>query len=273
MLAHDSDIPKPGTTRYMTVLNGGENKDGEQLLVNGDHKSEGDGGEKSTVQPSMWMVETRLQNGSEEEKKYGDDEISHDKLSVTGTEFKLVKSIPVSASHESIPVTHTLDYGMLLQNGSRESETIENGSVEESLSCSGTHQEPVQVEINPLDLLTTVIEEDQKSEHPILPAEHFLLSLPTPTHFLEGEGGGPEDSADGFQDGQENEDDGSNDGFSDIPSDILLDHPGVYHCDKCEETFKYQHLLVTHKHQVGKNILRETLFQIVIAYSTVFPYP
>ncbi|XP_071523711.1 uncharacterized protein [Panulirus ornatus] len=254
LLAHDSDIPKPGTARYMTVLNGGESKDGEQLLVNGDHKSEVDGGEKSTVQPNIWMMESRLQNGSEEEKKYGDDEVSHDKLSVTGTEFKLVKGIPISASHESISVAHTLDCGTLLQNGSRESEMMENGCAEDSMNCSTSLQEPLQVEINPLDLLTTVIEEDQKSENPILPAEHFLLSLPTPTHFLEGEVGGQEDSVDGFQDGQENDDDGSNDGFSDIPSDILLDHPGVYHCDKCEESFKYQHLLVTHKHQVHQSI-------------------
>ncbi|XP_069938610.1 uncharacterized protein [Cherax quadricarinatus] len=249
-LAHDSDMMKVGTAMSTTMLNGGEHKDMEHLLLNGDGKSESVG--QSATQANLWFLDTRLQNGSEEKKC--DDESGQGKLSGTEMEVKSVKGVPVLTSHVNIPETQTLDFRAVFQNGFRESEVTENGNILENTSCNTSPQEPFQVEINPLDLLTTVIEEDQKSENPILPAEHFLLSLPTPTHFLEGEGGSQEDSTDGFQDGQENDDDGSNDGFSDIPSDILLDHPGVYHCDMCEETFKYQYLLVAHKHQVHQDL-------------------
>ncbi|XP_042235438.1 zinc finger protein 62 homolog isoform X2 [Homarus americanus] len=256
-LAHDSDHMKAGAARCSTMLNGGEYKDGEQVLVNGDGKSESEGAGKSSMQSNLWLLGSRLQNGSEEEKKCGEDESSQDKLSGSGIEVKSLKGVPVLISHMSIPGLQTLDLGALLQNGNKENEVIENGNIVDNINnnnYSNSPQEPLQVELNPLDLLTTVIEEDQKSEYPILPAEHFLLSLPAPTHFLEGESGGQEDSTDGFQDGQDNDDDGSNDGYSDIPSDILLDHLGVYQCDKCEETFKYQYLLVTHKHQVHQGL-------------------
>nr|XP_045598617.1 zinc finger protein 852-like isoform X2 [Procambarus clarkii]XP_045598618.1 zinc finger protein 852-like isoform X2 [Procambarus clarkii] len=252
-LAHDSDMVRSGAA-LSTMLNGGEHKDMEQLLLNGDGRSESETVGKGPLHTNLWVLETRLQNGSEEDKKCGEDESSQERLSGAGMEARCLQGVPVSASHMNIPVTQTLDLGTLLQNGIRESEVTENGNVIENASYNTNFQEPLQVEINPLDLLTTVIEEDQKSDNPVLPAEHFLLSLPTPTHFLEGEGGGQEDSTDGFQDGQENDDEGSNDGFSDIPSDILLDHPGIYQCDKCEETFKYQYLLVTHKHQVHQGV-------------------
>ncbi|KAG0716560.1 Zinc finger protein 709 [Chionoecetes opilio] len=82
------------------------------------------------------------------------------------------------------------------------------------------------------------------------PHEHFLLTLPAPGHFLE-EAGGQEEVTEGSAEVRElEEDSGSVDGFSEVPSDILLDHPGVYNCDRCEETFRYQHQLVAHKHQV-----------------------
>ncbi|KAK3856473.1 hypothetical protein Pcinc_037211 [Petrolisthes cinctipes] len=135
-------------------------------------------------------------------------------------------------------------------------------------------EESLQVEINPLDLLTTVMEEDGRSDQPIFPPEHFLLSLPTPTpHFLEGAGmiggggvtgvgagdggiGGGEEGADGGQTdhhtggGTRGEDEDEGEDGEGPPGDILLDHPGIHHCDKCEETFKYQHRLVLHKLQV-----------------------
>ncbi|ROT62486.1 putative zinc finger and BTB domain-containing protein 47 [Penaeus vannamei] len=147
---------------------------------------------------------------------------------------------------------------MVIQNGNLEGDSPDSERAGDRMDCEEPPMEPV--EINPLDLLTTVIEEDQKSENPIFPAEHFLLSLPTPTHFLDSEGGsgstggGQDDSADGFQDCNDNDDENSNDGMNDIPSDILLDHPGVYPCDKCGEAFKYQYLLTSHKRQAHNSV-------------------
>ncbi|XP_064101733.1 gastrula zinc finger protein xFG20-1-like [Macrobrachium nipponense] len=157
----------------------------------------------------------------------------------------------VNNTNISAEVSHSEKHMSPVENGN----DVESGNSDEKPSSSYNHVEEV-VEINPLDLLTTVLEEDQKSENPVLPAEHFLLSLPNTSHFLENDGGGQDDSADGYQESQENDDEGSNDG-SDIPSDILLDHPGVFQCNRCNEAFKYQYLLVSHKRQVhqGQNAL------------------
>ncbi|XP_066983660.1 uncharacterized protein [Macrobrachium rosenbergii] len=157
----------------------------------------------------------------------------------------------VNNKNISAEVSHSEKHMSPVENGN----DVESGSLDEKPSSSYNHAEEV-VEFNPLDLLTTVLEEDQKSENPVLPAEHFLLSLPNTSHFLENDGGGQDDSADGYQESQENDDEGSNDG-SDIPSDILLDHPGVFQCNRCNEAFKYQYLLVSHKRQVhqGQNAL------------------
>lgn len=255
MLAHDSDTQKSGAAKPATMVNGNEQREGEQLLLNGESKEETNDGGNSAMGSNPWTPECSLQNGCEEENRQY-DEVSHSKFSESGSELKFVKDIPVLASHNT-----ALAFETSLQNGYKESEIMDSSSVFENTMWNGSPQEPIQVEINPLDLLTTVIEEDQKSDHPLLPAEHFLLSLPTPTHFLEGDREPhQEDSTDGFQDNAENSEEIENDGLGDIPSDILLDHSGVYECDKCEETFKYQHFLVTHKHHVsnyasGRNIM------------------
>lgn len=248
LLAHDSDTQKSGAAKPMTMVNGNEQREGEQVLLNGESKEENDGGENSAILSNSWTSANGLQNGCEEERRQ-DDDSSHSKMtSDSMSEPKFVKDFPVLASHNNT----TLDLIHLLQNGYKESDVTDSGGMLESTSWNGSPQEPMQVEINPLDLLTTVIEEDQKSDNPILPAEHFLLSLPTPTHFLEGDGEAhQEDSTDGFQDNVENGEEVENDGLGDVPSDILLNHPGMFECDKCEETFKFQHFLVTHKQQVS----------------------
>ncbi|ROT76944.1 hypothetical protein C7M84_004432 [Penaeus vannamei] len=214
LLAHDSDTQKASVVKYKSLVNGSECKDSEQVVVNGDSKS--DSYMADRVHPSLLIPECGLQNGTAEEKHSVEENSCPNGMGTSKGTAPIVRELEIGWTVKSPPWSQ----------------------------WKSTHW-----------ILTTVIEEDQKSENPIFPAEHFLLSLPTPTHFLDSEGGsgstggGQDDSADGFQDCNDNDDENSNDGMNDIPSDILLDHPGVYPCDKCGEAFKYQYLLTSHKRQ------------------------
>ncbi|XP_047481736.1 gastrula zinc finger protein XlCGF48.2-like isoform X2 [Penaeus chinensis] len=260
LLAHDSDTQKASVLKYKSLVNGSECKDSEQVVVNGDSKS--DNYNVDRVHPSLLIPECGLQNGTAEEKHSVEENSCPNGLSPAMTDIRNVQFIAASTSHRFenhvIPMLNSVEQGMIIQNGNLEGDSPDSERAADRMDCEEPPMEPV--EINPLDLLTTVIEEDQKSENPIFPAEHFLLSLPTPTHFLDSEGGsgstggGQDDSADGFQDCNDNEDENSNDGMNDIPSDILLDHPGVYPCDKCGEAFKYQYLLTSHKRQAHNSL-------------------
>lgn len=247
LLAHDTDTHKPG----VTLMNGGTvDGGGEQTLLNGDGKCEGDvvGGsikEGNAAFSEYFLAgENGLVNGYEEKKP------EENGVSVRGGE----DTVEMHFMRSLQGMDGGAGTGYTYQDGGSpgEAEGMEV-TVGDGFVMPHASSENMQVEINPLDILTTVMEEDQKSDNPVFPPEHFLLTMPAPAHFLEGggEGGAQEEVTEGTPETQEQEEDaGSTEGYSDVPSDILLDHPGMYNCDRCEETFRYQHQLVTHKHQV-----------------------
>nr|XP_027211739.1 uncharacterized protein LOC113805025 [Penaeus vannamei] len=241
LLAHDSDTQKASVVKYKSLVNGSECKDSEQVVVNGDSKS--DSYMADRVHPSLLIPECGLQNGTAEEKHSVEENSCPNGLSPAMTDIRNVQFIAASTSHRFenhvIPMLNNVEQGMVIQNGNLEGDSPDSERAGDRMDCEEPPMEPV--EINPLD--------------PDNCDRGGSEDLPTPTHFLDSEGGsgstggGQDDSADGFQDCNDNDDENSNDGMNDIPSDILLDHPGVYPCDKCGEAFKYQYLLTSHKRQ------------------------
>ncbi|KAK7079846.1 hypothetical protein SK128_024539 [Halocaridina rubra] len=251
LLAHDSDGARVDISKSSsTLVNGGEHKNMEHVLHNGISKREINSINRSVLQGTLRGLPVSDGTRDERTQKGGGSGVEKVTLNciVDGKLLKIGEA-PVNIAVPVAPVS-TCGNVLVVENGKYNVNVLDNGNVDEHCIMQSQIASEESAEINPLDLLTTVLEEDQKSDNPLLPAEHFLLSLPTPTHFLDNESGigGQDDSADGYQESQENDDDASNDG-SDIPSDILLDHPGVYQCDKCPEAFKYQYLLVSHKRQ------------------------
>ncbi|MPC17787.1 Zinc finger protein 333 [Portunus trituberculatus] len=239
LLAHDTDQQKPA----MALLNG-TGDGGGQALLNGEGRCDSDSGggkEGNTFSEHVLAGENGIVNGYEERKPVENG---------------------LSLKEESVDVhfmrsLQGMDGGLGIGHYYHSEGEMGDGEAMDIASDPQPYLhsplESMQVEINPLDILTTVMEEDQKSTNPVFPPEHFLLTLPAPAHFLEGSGEvvGQEEVAEGTPEAQEQDEDaGSTEGYSDVPSDILLDHPGLYNCDRCEETFRYQHQLVTHKHQV-----------------------
>lgn len=237
LLAHDTDPQKPG----MALMNGGG--DGGQSLLNGEGKCDSDGSkEGNTFSEHLIAGENGIMNGYEERKPVENG------LSVKE------ESVDVHFMRSLQAMDGGLGMGLHYHSEGEMGDGEAMDVTPDPQPYLHSPLESVQVEINPLDILTTVMEEDQKSTNPVFPPEHFLLTLPAPAHFLEGSGetGQQEEAAEGTPEAQEQDEDaGSTEGYSDVPSDILLDHPGVYNCDRCEESFRYQHQLVTHKHQVS----------------------
>ena len=79
-----------------------------------------------------------------------------------------------SSESEDIPSTIENGVSIIRENGITEVKGSSNLSTFLMKSLKQT-QEQIEVEINPLDLLSTIIEEDQKSAFPVLPTKHFLL--------------------------------------------------------------------------------------------------
>ncbi|CAL4065787.1 unnamed protein product, partial [Meganyctiphanes norvegica] len=122
-------------------------------------------------------------------------------------------------------------------------------------STANSDDEGEVVEINPLDLLTTVIDDDHKTVTTLDGSSmNVMLRLPAHTHFLAQE----EDSGDtdiAYLDPDEEQpelDDITSpgeSGLNDLTAELFLDKAGVYQCEKCGNAFKYQYLLNSHKRQ------------------------
>ncbi|XP_050697924.1 uncharacterized protein LOC126986129 isoform X2 [Eriocheir sinensis] len=269
LLAHDNDTQQHQQQQKgagsVSLVNGGTavgEGGGDDdavgvIMVNGDGKYDGSdfsSGRDGNGNAVFYVTtgDNGLVNGCEEEKNLGNGITI--KGNDDGIDSHFMRSLAV----------HSIDAATLNNNGTAPQTThIDPDPLEilpgelGNIAMTQPLHESMQVEINPLDILTTVMEEDQRSDNPVFPPEHFLLTLPAPAHFLEGAGdpGPQEEMLEGPQESQEQEEDaGSIEGYGDVPSDILLDHPGVYNCDKCEEMFRYQHQLVSHKHQVHQSL-------------------
>ncbi|RXG60889.1 putative transcription factor ovo-like protein 3 [Armadillidium vulgare] len=127
-----------------------------------------------------------------------------------------------------------------------------------------THEQ-IQIEINPLELISTLIEEDLNSDNPLIPTQHFLLGRDTCSS---------EDNYNTYE--EYSAEDYSNkepappvvekkidplpplNGFP-LSVESYYDScpaPGVFQCNQCNEAFKYQYLLTAHKKQCHQgNIL------------------
>ena len=260
LLAHDTthDPHKPG----VALMNGGIVQTGgvgggQALLLNGEGKGEGGEGEGGgSKEGNIIFSEHFLAGGNGLVNGYEEKKPTENGVTMRGggeetVEMHFMRSLQGGDGGAGVGAGHYWYEGE--EGGEGGGETMEVVPGECQVVPEGP-LENMQVEINPLDLLTTVMEEDQRSDNPVFPPEHFLLTLPAPAHFLEGAGeaGVQEEMAEVPPEVQEQEEEtGSTEGYSDVvPSDILLDHPGMYNCDHCEESFRYQHQLVSHKHQV-----------------------
>ncbi|XP_076029770.1 uncharacterized protein LOC143018302 isoform X2 [Oratosquilla oratoria] len=160
------------------------------------------------------------------------------------------------------PVNSSLD--ILNENDSDVSE----GHYEISPEGHHINQEQMQVELNPMDILTTLMEEDHKSEFPMFPQEHFLSALQNPARYqvphamsmnqFEYSNGYAND---GYEDYNSLEGYPEDDNDEQTLEDMVegsqgegLENAGIYPCDVCGEQFKFQHQLIGHTRQVHQGM-------------------
>lgn len=152
-----------------------------------------------------------------------------------------------------------------LVNGESHHELNGDDSGMEKQPLSPAPQEQIQVEINPLELLSTILEEDMRSENPVLPTQHFLLGHPaesgaaSPSELYPGSGyddypsGGEfSSSSELYTTAKEEPEPLSVNGLAlSQESSAFYESaaPGVFQCGQCSEAFKYQYLLTAHRKQ------------------------
>ena len=178
-------------------------------------------------------------------------------------------------------VTESTPPDTLCNNNPSVADTNSSSSSAETKSYSEVNSlgvDMMQIEIDPLTLLASAIEEDQKSSNPVIPTEHFLLGKGS-DDIGEDESGiaSTECNADddssiadaptihGYATGPQSFGAlgypgapvaGSYDCESYVTAEAMQqfstypDSAGVFQCDVCPKAFKYQYLLLSHRRQV-----------------------
>lgn len=120
----------------------------------------------------------------------------------------------------------------------------------EQMITDQNYQRLLTSEVSPLELISNLIEEDLKSENPLIRTQHFLLEpAENPKYCI---------TEEFISDGEENNDLDRKEPTMETAIINGFDYnaylnsspaPGVFQCNLCNEAFKYQYLLAAHKKQ------------------------
>ena len=194
--------------------------------------------------------------------------------------------------HNGTPAVSCLDESDEAAAAAAVVDTFKSSSSTSEVNSLGVDM--MQIEIDPVALLASAIEEDQRSANPVIPTEHFLLGQCDPGDG-EGGGGGGEGGWCVEGGGGEGEEDlesavmgyatggggmmmpmmhNQYHGYGSSPDDVMMmnslsgggaggvvagggySEAGVFQCDICSKAFKYQYLLLNHRRHVHSIITK-----------------